>query len=299
MTVVAHPMRGATSERIAQHEHVSAKRIKQVDTQRVGWSVAQSGRGPGLLFLHGTGAAKHSWRTLAPLIDHRFTVFAPDLPGHGDSEIFDPSVMSLAEMARETGALIDALNVSPQVIVGHSAGAALAMRLVLDGYAAPSAIVSINGAFMVFGGVINSVLAPLAGLCSGSRLVTHALARKARDLNAVKRVIASTGSKLDDDSIARYRAVLQKPAHLEATFAMMANWDLGTLRHDMRRNSIPLHLLVATQDGAVEPRQGAIVARECPHATLQYLPGLGHVAHEEAPEQVAQYVLQMAQQWGG
>ena len=41
------------------------------------------GQGPVVLLIHGTGAASHSWRGLAPLLASDFTLIAPDLPGHG------------------------------------------------------------------------------------------------------------------------------------------------------------------------------------------------------------------------
>jgi len=47
------------------------------------WHVQKTGTGPVLLLVHGTGAATHSWRELAPLLARRFTVIAPDLPGPG------------------------------------------------------------------------------------------------------------------------------------------------------------------------------------------------------------------------
>ena len=50
------------------------------------WHVQVMGSGPVLLLAHGTGAATHSWRGLAPLLAQHFTVVAPDLPGHGYTE---------------------------------------------------------------------------------------------------------------------------------------------------------------------------------------------------------------------
>jgi magnesium chelatase accessory protein len=38
---------------------------------------------PRLLLLHGTGAATHSFRDLAPLLANDFSVLALDLPGYG------------------------------------------------------------------------------------------------------------------------------------------------------------------------------------------------------------------------
>ena len=47
------------------------------------WHVQRMGRGPVALFLHGTGAATHSWRGLLPVMATHFDCIAPDLPGHG------------------------------------------------------------------------------------------------------------------------------------------------------------------------------------------------------------------------
>ncbi|MFI5243279.1 MAG: alpha/beta fold hydrolase, partial [Gemmatimonadales bacterium] len=47
------------------------------------WHIQIMGRGPALLLVHGIGAATHTWHELAPRLSARFTVIAPDLPGHG------------------------------------------------------------------------------------------------------------------------------------------------------------------------------------------------------------------------
>jgi magnesium chelatase accessory protein len=97
------------------------------------WHVQVMGSGPPILLIHGTGAATHSWRDLAPLLARDFTVIAPDLPGHGFTETPDAEGLSLAGMARGLGALLDALGVEPVLAVGHSAGAAIAMQMGLGG----------------------------------------------------------------------------------------------------------------------------------------------------------------------
>src|SRR3954470_13494112 len=86
------------------------------------WHVQRMGQGPQLLLVHGTGAATHSWRGLAPLLARRFTVVAPDLPGHGFTEAPSPDRLSLPGMVAALDGLLRALDVSPALAVGHSAG---------------------------------------------------------------------------------------------------------------------------------------------------------------------------------
>ena len=95
------------------------------------WHVQQMGEGPVLLLLHGAGAATHSWRDLAPLLARDFRVIAPDLPGHGFTDTPPAEGLSLPGMARSLTSLLQALGVKPFMAVGHSAGAALAIRLAL------------------------------------------------------------------------------------------------------------------------------------------------------------------------
>jgi magnesium chelatase accessory protein len=77
---------------------------------------------PVLLLLHGTGAATHSWRGLAPLLATRFRVVAPDLPGHGFTTGRPLGGLTMPAIARAVGDLLTTLGVDPAIIVGHSAG---------------------------------------------------------------------------------------------------------------------------------------------------------------------------------
>ena len=119
----------------------------------IDWHVQLIGQGPALLLLHGTGAASHSWRGLAPLLAEHFTLLIPDLPGHGfTAPPLRESGYRLPAVAQAVAALCDELTVEPAFILGHSAGAAVAIRMTLDGLAVPRAIVSLNGALLPFPG---------------------------------------------------------------------------------------------------------------------------------------------------
>ncbi len=110
-----------------------------VEAGGLSWHVQEMGQGPTLLLLHGTGASTHSWRDLLPLLARDFHVVAPDLPGHGFTEAPERDRLSLPAMARSLAALLGKLGVEPEGVVGHSAGAAIAMQMVLTGAVAPPA----------------------------------------------------------------------------------------------------------------------------------------------------------------
>ena len=121
-----------------------------VNAGGVRWHVQVTGAGPVLLLLHGTGAATHSWRRMLPMLAEHFTVVAPDLPGHGFTA---RGSQTLPAMAKAVAALLGELDLKPAVVVGHSAGAAVALRMALDGLVAAKAVVGLSAALLPFPGL--------------------------------------------------------------------------------------------------------------------------------------------------
>ena len=78
---------------------------------------------------------------------------------------------------------------------------------------------------------------------------------------------------------------------MAGALAMMADWDLPGLWHDLPRLHTPLALLVGQQDRTVPPSQAQRVRLKLPATVLRHLDGLGHLAHEEAPQRVAEALL--------
>ncbi len=247
------------------------------------------GTAPCVLLLHGTGAAGHSWRGLAPLLARRHhTVLVPDLPGHAHtSRPARNAGLSLPGMAEATGALLRALGVSPQWVVGHSAGAAIGARLCLDGHAAPAELFSLNGAWFPPGGAGAWWYAPLARMLVLNPLVPYLFAWNASRPAVLRRLLQGTGSRIDGEGTALYAQLVAAPAHVAGVLAMMANWDLAPLLADLPRLAPRLHLVVGERDHTVPPAQAFELQRRLPAAAVHRLPGLGHLAHEEDPAAVA------------
>lgn len=255
------------------------------------WHVQTAGDGPVMLLLHGTGAATHSWSALLPLLARHFTVIAPDLPGHGFTAAPASAGMALPPMARAVDALLHILQQKPRYALGHSAGAAILLRMCLDGLIAPERVFAVNGAMLPLRSRPMHVFAPLARLLSASTLVPRLFAWHASDRQVVARLLADTGSTLAPAQRDLYARLARRPAHVAAALAMMAHWDLFALREDLHRLSTPLTMVVGGNDRTVPPEEAAPVQAILPHSELVVLPGLGHLAHEEQPQQVLDIVL--------
>lgn len=254
------------------------------------WHVQTMGHGPVLLLLHGTGASTHSWRDLMPLLAAHFTVVAPDLPGHGFTPKAAGAGMSLPGMSGLVAELLTALQVETSIAIGHSAGAAILARMALDRRIAPRAMVSLNGAFLPFAGVLR-IFSPAAKFLASTSLAAHLAAGRARNPAAVERLLASTGSTIDASGTALWARLIRSPGHVAGALAMMASWDLDAMPGALRKLDLPVVLLAGGNDRTVPPEQAARVAALLPRARVERLPGLGHLAHEERPDLVAAAIV--------
>lgn len=87
-----------------------------------------AGEGPPLVLLHALGESAQDWRWVLPELARTHRVYAPDLPGFGESNkpVADywPSFF-----ARFVAAFLDALKVERAVVAGSSLGGLVALHL--------------------------------------------------------------------------------------------------------------------------------------------------------------------------
>jgi magnesium chelatase accessory protein len=258
------------------------------------WHVQAMGQGPVLLLIHGTGAATHSWRALGALLARNFRVIMPDLPGHGFTQSPPRQQYALPRMAMFLAALLAEMNIAPDFVAGHSAGAAIAIRMARDGSIAPRRIISLNGALMPFPGMAAVMFPALARLLFLNPFAAPLLAWRASDPAAVARLIEGTGSHIDAAGLDLYGRLLRTQRHVGAAVGMMANWDLVSLKRDLPGLAVPLLLVAAERDRAVPPRDADAIKALVPDATVRGVKGLGHLAHEEAPDLFARIIADAA-----
>lgn len=254
------------------------------------WHVQRMGSGTPLLLLHGTGASVHSWRGLMPILARSHDVIAMDLPRHAFTTGHDAYAMSLPAMAREVARVLEALEVTPDAIIGHSAGAAIALQLALDhGHSGP--IVGLSAALRPFPGAMAQIFPAIAKTLFVNPLVPRIFTGSIDLVGGAEKFLwRSTHSRIDAAGLACYRTLLKHPGHAGGALAMMANWDLPALRERMAGVRNPVLLLHGANDPAIPPDWARDAASWLPHARLELLPGLGHLAHEEDPAKAAAHI---------
>ena len=255
------------------------------------WHLQEMGpeEAPVVLLLHGTGGASHSWRDVAPILAARYRVLVPDLPGHGFTRLGALQRSSLELMTQDLTNLMDKRGLRPAAIVGHSAGGALALRMAQKAEAPPRAVVGINAALESFEGAAGWLFPMMAKALALNPFVAPAVARMVRPAS-VERLIEGTGSRLDAVGLALYRACICDARHVDGALTMMAQWRLQGMVDAIPRTDLPVLLLAADRDRAVPSETAARIAARLPQGEVEMLPGLGHLAHEEAPEAVTKRI---------
>ena len=96
-----------------------ASRVAKIEGKKLHYLTA--GQGPAVLLLHGYTQTSRMWRPLIERLKDKFTVFAPDLPGIGDSDI-PKSGADMKTAAVRIHALAKSLGITKARVVGHDIG---------------------------------------------------------------------------------------------------------------------------------------------------------------------------------
>jgi magnesium chelatase accessory protein len=263
-----------------------------VQTPGVTWHVQRFGSGPPLLLLHGLGSSTHTWRGMAPRLAMHFSLIAVDIPGHAFSTLDNSASSDFDGMTRSLRQLLDALNIWPAAIVGHSAGACLAAKLILDADDfSPPALIALNPAWLPLPGLSHWLFPASAKLVALNPLSAWLFARHLSKEYVIEKILSGTGSKLSPDDVFYYRVLMQSPAHLKGVLRMMSHWDLGRLPSQLPLLKGRVLIQAGRLDKTIPFGHALTSHRKIPGSSLDQLPGLGHLAHEEDPQTCAQHIL--------
>jgi len=283
----AHPSVARVPADWPQRQHSRSLRVGAID-----WHVQVAGQGPILLLLHGTGGSAHSWAGLLPTLAAQATVVVPDLPGHGWTTGAQLADLTLPRMSQHLLALLAALQLpAPALVAGHSAGAALALRLALDGPGQAPKVLGFAPSLVAPPEAYTRWLAPWVNPVATAGPVAGLMARLASPSGLIDLLLGSTGSQLSPAQRAPYKRLFADRAHVRGAVGFMAAADLPALNADCSRLRGPVALVLGARDRWIPERLlRPVIARHLPHADVQAWPG-GHLVHEEDPARATARVL--------
>jgi len=103
---------------------------------------------PSLIFLHGFTGSHLSFKHIYDLIDDRFTIIAPDLLGHGQTD--SPNAVNRFESTEQVADIIEIIEymgINKPVLIGYSMGARLALQVGVKHASKLSGLILESGTF--------------------------------------------------------------------------------------------------------------------------------------------------------
>jgi len=257
------------------------------------WHVQESGTGPTLLLLHGAGGSTHSYRNMIPVLSRKFRVIAVDLPGQGFSQLGARHRCGLEPMATDIAALCVQEGWRPEIIVGHSAGCAVALQMAMMRRDDPPLVIGINAALGEFPGLAGVVFPIMAKALAAVPFTASLFSGASSNPERIKALISSTGSDLSPEGLDLYRRLVADRNHVNGTLLMMSQWQLRPLLKALPDHFGTVHFIVGENDKTVPPDVSLQAAKKMPNAVVYNMAGLGHLAHEEEPKEIAALIQRL------
>lgn len=261
---------------------------QRIKVDKLSTHLLTAGEGPPLVLLHALGENAFDWRWVLPELANTYRVYAPDLPGFGESAkpVADYSPTFFAHFI---GKFLDALEIERAVIVGNSLGGLVALRLALS---EPTRVTAL--------GLVDS-----AGL---GREVHHALRQPTlpgqgeMTVALGKTPLGATGrtwlripllfahpERVPAQWLEEQQRLAQLPGFLEAVVAALrAQVDPGgqreVLLEELPRLRIPTLIVWGASDLIFPKSQAQEALSRLERGSLQLIPDCGHLPHVECPD---------------
>jgi pimeloyl-ACP methyl ester carboxylesterase len=277
-------------------EAVRSTKFVTVHGYRRAYRIA--GSGPALLLIHGIGDSSSSWVPLMPRLAERFTVVAPDLLGHGNSDKprADYSVAGFANGMRD---LLEILGIRKATIVGHALGGGVAAQFA---YQYPQqcerlVLVSTGGIGRSVTPVLRLAAAPMAEMLMLMPMLQFPLVRLWGRLGL--EALRWSGHDLGRDAGDLLRVLDALPdseGRLAFTRTLRAAVDwrgqvVTMLDRQYLTGSMPVQLMWGTHDGIIPVHHAHHAHAAIPSSRLEIFEGAGHFPHHADPDRFIRVLL--------
>lgn len=256
---------------------------------------------PPILLIHGFGAVIDHWRGNIPELVQNHTVYAIDLLGFGGSEK-PPTRYSIYLWVEQVFQFWRKFVNVPMVIIGNSIGSLVAAIAASHHPEMAAAVVTISlPDIEAFNAMVPQALQPIER--SVKALVSAVLVKPLFHLVrqpftirlVLKGIVYGDRHRVDAELV----EMIAKPARdrQAAEAFLRLNRSLNqpnyspSLTQALEQLQVPLLILWGSGDRLIPPSEGKRLVKYAPNATLIYLEGLGHCAHDDNPERVNHEIL--------
>ncbi|MFZ1154480.1 MAG: alpha/beta hydrolase [Solirubrobacteraceae bacterium] len=229
------------------------------------------GSGPPVLVLHGWGASIEAVYPIVTGLEPVATVYALDLPGFGESEP-PPQPWGVEDYQEFLAAFMDALAIDAPIIVGHSNGGRIAIRMAST---EPTRVARL-------------VLVDSAGIRPKRTLRWYRRVGMAKIGKYAARFLGSPGKRLRSLLVGRAGSADYLAAGaMQPTLVKLVNANLRPFMPTVRA---PTLLIWGSEDADTPLSAGQEMERLIPDAGLVVLEGAGHYSYLDQPARFARII---------
>ena len=254
--------------------------------------------GPPLVLIHGAGANAGVWEPLrAPLSS--FDLYAPDLPGRGDSS--GPACERAEDAARWLEGELEALDARGVIVLGHSYGGAVAIELALSSSRVAGLVLVASGARLrvhraILEGAERAVQggAPLPiDFCFTPHAPREAITLVAPLRDGIPTPANSSSYRPTVTPLHALITTYARAASATPPEATLADWracDAFDRRGALAALDVPVLVMTGAADALTPPKYQRYLVEHLPRAQLELVEGAGHMLPWERPAELARAV---------
>jgi pimeloyl-ACP methyl ester carboxylesterase len=280
--------------RQAERDNPPAGRFVEVDGVRLHY--IDEGDGPPVVLLHGNTVSLQDFigSGLIAALAPRHRVIAFDRPGFGYSDRPRNRLWTASAQAALLEQALIALGVDRPVVLGHSWGTHVALRMATDSPANVAGLVLVSGYYYPGARLDVAWTAPVAlpVLGDAMRYTVSPLAGRMLIGTTVKAMFSPAPVPGDFFDI-QSREMLLRPSQIraEAEDAAFMIGGAAQLRHRYGDLRLPVGIFAGAGDKIVDvASHSARLHRDIPHSTLTALPGAGHMVHYAALDDIVRAI---------
>ncbi|HEY7750293.1 MAG TPA: acetoin dehydrogenase dihydrolipoyllysine-residue acetyltransferase subunit [Aestuariivirgaceae bacterium] len=271
----------ATAAKESSAEEAGSQTI-DVGGRKINYLKLGDAAGVPIILVHGFGADLNTWMFNQPQLAQTHTVYAFDLPGHGQSDKL-VAEGTVAEFAKATAGFMDALQVARAHLVGQSLGGAIVLQLAAGHPEKVASLTLISSAGL--GPDINMPYVEAFIGATGRRDLKPELEKLFADPQLVSRDMIN--------DVLKYKRMdgVDKVLRTIAAGAFAGGKQSAVLREQLAAAKAPVQVIFGAQDQIIPAKHAEGLGG---NVKVRIIPQASHMPHMEAAGEVNRLIAELA-----